>query len=323
MGWMLHAQCQDGHKSVKSGQIWSMAHCRKWFSLPVQISWRCFLVLQWQLQLSHPLSCHRRENQSSNQLWLGHAGLGNSPNPLQGFPLDDSLRSTVLKVWASCCHAFVTHCVFGPSHWCHLVSLANTLHLARRSFEVWPWCASCRWLRVPGVMLLGMTTLLPFMTIVSGIANSSRKHQYRWRYSSRSCMLFGQPVMIRSVSVARVQSAFVTSCQDSRRLGSTFRTCAMLISKPEISLALPGWMRRERVWASNTLLDSTYFTWMLRLERRSSILCSLTRAKLIGFWKGDCKGLWSVCTVIFCPNLYLCSFLQANRTANSSRSILE
>lgn len=207
----------------------------------------------------------------------------------------------------------MSYCIFGQ----------YTVRLTRWSVQVRPWCASCRRQRVPGLMLLGMTTLLPFMTIPSRIVNSSRKHEYGWRCSSRSCMLSGQPVMIRSVSATKVESAFVSSCRDSRQVGSTFRTCAMLLSKPGISLALPGWVRRERISASNTLLDPTYFTWMSYLERCSSILCNLPGDKLIGFWNMDCRGLSSVCTVIFWPNVYLCSFSQANRTANSSQLMLE
>ena len=101
--------------------------------------YQCTLVLQWQRRLSYPQGCHRWENQSSNQPWLGHVGLGNSPNPFQGFPLDELLRSVVLEVWASCCCAFGTHCIFGPSYWCHLVSSANTqcvLHVGSLWWEL-------------------------------------------------------------------------------------------------------------------------------------------------------------------------------------------
>ena len=57
---------------------------------------------------------------------------------------------------------------------------------------------------VAGLILVGITTLLPFAMSPSRIVNSSRKHQYGCRCSGISCMLLGKPVRIRSVSSAKV-----------------------------------------------------------------------------------------------------------------------
>lgn len=170
-------------------------------------------------------------------------------------------------------------------------------------------------------------TLLPFMTIPSRIVNSSRKHQYGWRCSGRSCTPFGWPVMIRSVRVAKVEYALVSSCRDSRQVGSTFRTCAMLMSKPGISQVLSGWMGREKVSTSNTLLDPKYFTWMSNLERRSSILCNLTGAKLIGLRKMHVIGPYEV-YVSFQKTEYVVGFLgqlgdESRHKVHCSKQVLE
>ena len=157
------------------------------------------------------------------------------------------------------------------------------MRLGRWSIEVRPWRASCRRLRVAGLTLVGIITLLPFIMSPSRIVNSWRRHQYGCRCSGISCMPLGQPVRIRYASSAKVGSAFVSSCRDSSHVGSTFRTCAMLMSKLGISLALPCSTRRESVSARKTLLDPTYTTWMSYLERRNNILCNLARSRLIGF----------------------------------------
>ena len=127
------------------------------------------------------------------------------------------------------------------------------VHLAHWSIEVRPWYASCRWSRVPDLVPQGMTTLFPVMKSPSEIVNSARNHQYGCRCSGKSCMLSGQPVMMRSVNVAKVESTFVSSCSDRSRVDSTFRTCPMLMSRPCISLALPCLMRWESVEKQRTL----------------------------------------------------------------------
>ena len=150
----------------------------------------------------------------------------------------------------------MSSCIFGQ----------QTVRLARWSIEVWPWCASCRRLRVAVLTLVGITTLLPLIMIPSRIVNFSRKHQYGCR------------------------------CR-------CFRTCAMLTSKPGISLVLPRSTRRESVSTRSTLLDPTYTTGMSYLGRRNNILCNLAGARLIGFRRMFCRGLWSVCAMGFHPKV--------------------
>ena len=66
---------------------------------------------------------------------------------------------------------------------------------------------------IGGSILEGITTLFSFMTSLSRIVNSSRKHQYGCRSSGTTCVLSGKPVMLRSVSAAKVKSTFVSSCR--------------------------------------------------------------------------------------------------------------
>ena len=100
-------------------------HCQKWFSQPVQTSWRYCSTLLWQFLLSHSQGCHRWESQRSNQLSLRHVYLESQPNQCTGFPLDVLLRSVSLEVWASCRHAFGIHHTCEPCLWCRPVVLAN------------------------------------------------------------------------------------------------------------------------------------------------------------------------------------------------------
>ena len=101
--------------------------------------------------------------------------------------------------------------------------------------------------RADGCILRGITTLLPFITWPSRIVSSSRKYQYGCTVGAgcgKSCMLSGQPVMMKSDNSANAGSTFVSSCRDSKQTGSTFGTCAMLMSRPGI--ALVGFVSRTK-----------------------------------------------------------------------------
>ena len=44
--------------------------------------------------------------------------------------------------------------------------------------------------------------------------------------------------MMKSDNSAKAGSTFVSSCRDSKQTGSTFGTCAMLMSRPGIALVV-------------------------------------------------------------------------------------
>ena len=64
------------------------------------------------------------------------------------------------------------------------------------------------------------------------IAKTPMWMQVLWNILQALC----QPVMMTSGSSTKVESAFISSCRDLSRVSSTFRTCAMLMSKPGIYL---------------------------------------------------------------------------------------
>ena len=120
----------------------------------------------------------------------------------------------------------------------------------------------CRRLRVPARILRGIITLLPFITRPSRIVSSSRKHQYECRCCGKSCMLSGQPVMMKSDNSASAGSTFVSSCRDPKRVDSTFSTCALLCLSQELlwwfrlaSLNGTACQQVTRSWIQHTSLE--------------------------------------------------------------------
>ena len=139
---------------------------------------------------------------------------------------------------------------------------------------------------IGGSILEGITTLSPFMTSPSRIVNSSRRHKYWSRSSGKSCVLSGQPVMMRSVSAAKVMSAFISSCKDLSRVGSAFRTSAMSMSRPGIALtAFQFNGTRECVNDQHALGSNKLHFIVIFRARGNNILCRRTDS----WWGRHCQ----------------------------------
>lgn len=166
-----------------------------------------------------------------------------------------------------------------------LTSKVNQIHA--HDFH-WTCCSnlslwrSCRRSRVPGLILVGTMTLLPFIMSPSRAVNSSWKHQYGCRCSGRSRMLIWPTSDDEICKFSQSGVGFRLLLQGIEWCWFHLQDlCNADVETRDLSGT--AWFNKMRVSARSTLLDPTYTTWMSYLERRSSILYNLAGARLIGF----------------------------------------